>query len=325
MNVLLIFIFLTVLGVILLAVAVGSKFLETQREKQVKSALKPAEREVPDEPQAEPIILHDRGPKSAFLNDLLARLKMDTFLQSRLSESALGWNVVFLVNATLICALAGFLIGTFFHVFLFTLLSQIALAVALGSLPWVYVSFRRRKRLRDFEDELPDALDFLARSMRSGHAFSVGLEMLGNESPEPLGREFRALFNEQNLGAPLEAALMNLSRRVPLVDVNLFVSAVLLQRQTGGNLAELLNRLSYVIRERFRLRAMVRAVSAHGRITAAVLTLLPIVTMIGLHFVAPGYLEGMANDADGKYLLVASFAAQIVGFFVIKRIIDIKV
>src|SRR5262252_7409071 len=110
--------------------------------------------------------------------------------------------------------------------------------------------------------------------MRAGHAFSVSLEMLGQESPDPLGREFRALFNEQNLGAAIEVALASLARRVPLVDVRFFVSAVMLQRQTGGNLSEILTRLGYVIRERFRLRGQVKAASAHGRITAVILTLL---------------------------------------------------
>src|SRR5262249_21970984 len=156
---------------------------------------------------------------------------------------------------------------------------------------------KRKRRFAQFEEQFPEALDFLARAMRSGHAFSVGLEMLGTESPEPLAKEFRTLFHEQNLGAPLETAVANMAVRMPLRDGRFFVSAVLMQRQTGGNLSEVLGRLAYVIRERFRLKGQVRAASAHGRLTAIILTLLPFVTMFGLLIMAPGYLQGMAADA----------------------------
>jgi tight adherence protein B len=140
-----------------------------------------------------------------------------------------------------------------------------------------------------------------------------------------MGMEFRTLFNEQNLGAPIELALRNLTERVPLLDVRFFASAVMMQRLTGGNLSEILARLAYVIRERFRLKGQVKAASAHGRLTAAILTLLPICTMLALLFVAPGYLQGMANDEDGKYLIGGAIVAQILGNFFIKKIIDIKV
>ena len=161
--------------------------------------------------------------------------------------------------------------------------------------------------------------------MRAGHAFTISLEMLGEELPEPLGQEFRTLFNEQNLGAALEVALTNLSDRVPLVDVRFFSSSVLLQKQTGGNLAEILTQLANVIRERFRLKGQVKAASAHGRMTATILTMLPVCTMLALLFVAPGYLQGMAEDSDGKFLIGGAILAQVLGNFFIKKIINIKV
>ena len=175
------------------------------------------------------------------------------------------------------------------------------------------------------EEQFPDALDFLARSMRAGHAFSISMEMLGEEIADPLGQEFRALFNEQNLGAPLDIALRNFGERVPLLDARFFISSVLLQKQTGGNLSEILTRLAYVIRERFRLKGQVKAASAHGRLTATILTMLPIVTMVGLLLVAPGYLQGMASDSDGRIMIGAAIGAQLLGNFFIKRIINIKV
>ncbi len=163
------------------------------------------------------------------------------------------------------------------------------------------------------KNSFPEALDFLARSMRAGHAFSISLEMLGQESAEPLGQEFRTLFNEQNLGAPLEVAFANMLCRLPLVDVRFFVSSVMLQKQTGGKLSEILTRLSYVIRERFRLKGQVKAASAHGRLTAGILTVMPIALMFGLLIVAPGYLQGMAADPDGKWLIVAADPGAIGG------------
>ena len=199
-------------------------------------------------------------------------------------------------------------------------------AITFGMMPYLYVRHKRKVRLDKLEEQFPESLDFLARSMRAGHAFSISLEMLGEESPDPLGQEFRALFNEQNLGAPLDIALRNFTDRVPLLDVRFFTSSVLLQKQTGGNLSEILNRLSYVIRERFRLKGQVKAASAHGRLTATILTLLPVATMLGLLInVAPGYLQGMAEDSDGKYLIGGAIVAQILGNFFIKKIINIKV
>jgi tight adherence protein B len=192
-------------------------------------------------------------------------------------------------------------------------------------LPYLFVLRKRSKRMAAFEEQFPDALDFLARSMRAGHAFTISLEMMSDEMPDPVGVEFRTLFNEQNLGAPIELALKNLTERVPLLDTRFFASAVMMQRQTGGNLSEILTRLAYVIRERFRLRGQVRAASAHGRMTAGILTAMPICTMFGLLLVAPGYLQGMAADPDGRYLIGGCIVAQVIGNLCIRKIIRIKV
>lgn len=175
------------------------------------------------------------------------------------------------------------------------------------------------------DSQLPDALEFLARSMRAGHALTVSLSMLGDELPDPLGREFRTMFNEQRLGGPLEAALSNLCDRVPLQDLKFFASALLLQRQTGGNLAEILRQLSTVIRERFRLKGQIKALSAHGRMTSMVLTGLPIVTTFLLNWVAPDYLGGMFHDPDGQKLVIAAVVMVVLGTLCIQKIIQIKV
>jgi tight adherence protein B len=204
-------------------------------------------------------------------------------------------------------------------------LTAIVLAIVFGFLPYFYVRKKRRKRLDTLEEQLPESLDFLSRSMRAGHAFTITLQMVGEEMADPLGQEFRTLFNEQNLGASLEGALRNFAERVPLLDVRFFTSSVLLQRQTGGNLAEILTRLAYVIRERFRLKGQVRAASAHGRLTATILVMLPICTVLGLLLVAPGYMQGMAADPLGRWLIGSAIFLQLIGNFFIRKIINIKV
>jgi len=161
--------------------------------------------------------------------------------------------------------------------------------------------------------------------VRAGHAFMISLSMVGEHVPEPLSTELRTVFNEINLGAPLETALDNLTTRVPLLDFRFFTSTVMLQRQTGGNLNEILGRLAFVIRERFRLKGEVKAASAHGRLTGLILTILPVLTAMALLAVAPGYLQGMARDKDGKYMIVGAGVSVLLGNYFIRRIIKIKV
>ena len=161
--------------------------------------------------------------------------------------------------------------------------------------------------------------------MRAGHAFTISLEMVGEEIHDPLGQELRALFNEQNLGASMERSFASFARRVPIPDVRFFSSAVLLQRQTGGNLSEILNRLSHIIRERFRLKGQVKAVSAHGRLTATILTILPLATLGGLMLISPGYLDPLLQSAMGRKIVGLGILAQIMGNFFIRKIIRIKV
>src|ERR1039458_10236399 len=194
-------------------------------------------------------------------------------------------------------------IGAWTKILLNGTTSAVVFALITGAIPYLIVRHKRSSRMNKLEEQFPDALDFLARSMRAGHAFSISLEMIGEEMADPLGQEFRALFNEQNLGAPLDIALRNFTLRVPLLDVRFFTSSVLLQKQTGGNLSEILSRLAYVIRESFRLKGQVKAASALGPLTATILTVLPLATMLCLLFVTPGYLQEMATDSDGKYII----------------------
>ena len=242
-----------------------------------------------------------------------------------IQSSGSDWSPAGLLISTIVLGLAGLLLGYRFPVFIFPLLSSFLLGAALAALPTFVLRRRRARRLREFEEQLPEALDFIARALRAGHAFSVSLEMLAVESEEPIRSEFRRVFQEQNLGAPLDAVLRGMSERVPLIDVKFFVSAVLLQRETGGNLSEMLTKLAGTVRERFRLKGQIRAATAHGRMTAVVLTLLPLVIAASLTIRAPEYMRLFVTDFHGRLLGAAAIGLQFLGYYVMYRMINFKV
>jgi tight adherence protein B len=311
--------FIVVFALIMIAVSVGLKFFDARRKRQVASMLQTA--------SGEPVVtvanlLKEIEPdKATGLKALVASLHFSRHAQEMIQQAGLNWTASRLLSAMGLMTIPGAGLGLMVSGPSGCVLGALLFAM----LPYVFVRKKRTKRLDALEEQFPEALDFLARSMRAGHAFSISLEMVGEELPDPLGQEFRTLFNEQNLGAPLDVALRNFTNRVPLLDCRFFTSSVLLQKQTGGNLSEILSRLAYVIRERFRLKGQVKAASAHGRMTATILTLLPVATMLALLFVAPGYLQGMAADPDGKMMIAGAVIAQVLGNFFIKKIIKIKV
>jgi tight adherence protein B len=302
----------------------GLKFFEQRRRQQVSAVLKTIAGDAAPPPQTK--ILKDLpGENRSPFERLLAYFNVAGRAEAAIKQAGLDWTVERLFVFTAVGAVTGALFGGMLLRSL-PLTARVLIGGAAGAaLPYLSVLRKRSRRLASFEEQLPEALDFLARSMRAGHAFSISLEMMSDEMPDPCGMEFRTLFNEQNLGAPIDLALKNLTERVPLLDVRFFASAVLMQRQTGGNLSEILTRLAYVIRERFRLKGQVRAASAHGRMTASILTAMPIVTMLALLVVAPGYLQGMAADEDGRKLIVGCAIAQVIGNLCIRKIIRIKV
>jgi tight adherence protein B len=235
-----------------------------------------------------------------------------------------GWSHGRLAVLTVAAALGGLLIGYQFRglLGLFTLV----LGAAAGAVvPWMYNAKKARKRLAAIEEQFPEALDCLSRSIRAGNAFSVAIELLCAETQEPLKNEIQKLTREMALGARLEDALNGLIVRVPLVEVRFFVSAVLLQRETGGNLSEVIGKLAASLRERFKVRGQVKAASGQGRLTAAVLTVLPVATLLMLRVASPIYLQGLTDDPMGRDLMGVAAVSQIVGYIVMKRIINIEV
>jgi tight adherence protein B len=198
-------------------------------------------------------------------------------------------------------------------------------AVIGGFIPFSYASYRRTKRFQRFEELFPDAIDTLARAVRAGHAFTTALELIANEIAEPVAGEFRMLFEEQKFGLPVRDALMNLTERMPLVDVKFFVTAVMLQRETGGNLAEILDNLSYVIRERFKIMRQVRVYTAQGRLTMVLLMGLPPVIVVVMLLTSPAFIRPLFADPIGHTLVVGGIVLQTVGYFVIRKVIRIQV
>ena len=315
--------FVVVFVLVLLAVSVGMKFFDARRKKQVGDMLKTAAGE--STATIANLLKEAEPDKPTGLKRVLVSLQFSRHAQVQIQQAGMDWTSSRLLGVMALLAIPGVCIGFLAPFLLNGPVTALVLAGILAAIPYLVVRHKRTKRLDRFEEQFPEALDFLARSMRAGHAFTISMEMLGQELADPLGQEFRTLFNEQNLGAPLDVALRNFTERVPSLDARFFTSSVMLQRQTGGNLSEILSRLAYVIRERFRLKGQVKAASAHGRLTATILTVLPIATMVGMMLVAPTYLKSMADDSDGKWLIGAAIAAQILGNFFIKKIINIKV
>jgi tight adherence protein B len=266
----------------------------------------------------------ERRPRGQLIPHLMKKYNLNDRLRALIEQAGLKWDPVRLVHSCLIGFIIGYVIA-YFVLPSFLRPYAILFAGACASLPILYVIQLRRKRLRAFEEIFPDTLEFISRSMRAGHAFSVSLEMIHREFQEPLASEFRRSFEEHNLGLPLEVALQGLSKRVPLLDVHFFVSAVLLQKRTGGNLAEILDKLAYVIRERFKLRGRIRAISAHGRMTGIALTCIPIGVATIMFFVNPEYIKFFFEDEVGNIMLAAAIGFQVLGYLIIKKIVQIEV
>jgi tight adherence protein B len=193
------------------------------------------------------------------------------------------------------------------------------------ALPALFVAIRRNQRLRKFEKNFPEAIDLLSRAIRAGHAVTAGLEMMSKETPQPVAGEFRMVFEENNFGLPLRDALHNLTERVPLVDVRFFVTGLVVQKETGGNLVELLENLASVIRERFKIRGEVRTKTAQGRFTAAILIALPPTFLLITRAINPEYTSVLFSDPLGRTLLGVGAFLQILGSLIIWKIVNIEV
>jgi tight adherence protein B len=262
--------------------------------------------------------------RSLFTGRLLDGLRLREAAGRLLETAALKWGPAGLLQRSIALFLAGFVAVTAIAYNTEPLIA-LAAGAALGMAPLWYARRKARRRVSAFEEQFPDCLEFVARSMRAGHAFSVAIEMAHREFSDPLAGELRRAFEEQNLGQPLEIVLRKLSQRVPSMDVQFFVSAVLLQKRTGGNLAELLDKLANLIRERFKLRARIRAVSAQGIMSGRILSAIPAGVMVLMFVVNPQYARFFIDDPMGHELLAFGLGLQVVGYLIIKKIVSFEV
>jgi tight adherence protein B len=293
------------------------------RARLIKDRLATVQKTPEREPNEELALLRDEQlSKIPAFDTLLRRSERVSAIQDALLQAGMKFRAG---NFLLLCVFCGVVAGL--ATVLYTRNPAIAWAALIigGFLPYSVVSYRRQKRFEKFEELFPEAIDTLARAVRAGHAFTTAIEMISNEIAEPLATEFRKLFEEQKFGMPVRDALMNLTERVPLVDVKFFVTAVMLQRETGGNLAEILDNLSYVIRERFKIQRQVRVHTAQGRLTMALLMAMPPTVVTILLVFSPDFVRPLFYDPIGHALLVLSIALQTVGYFVIRKIIKIQV
>lgn len=256
------------------------------------------------------------------LNRVLMQWAPAVRLRSFLTQAGLQTKPgkVFLISAVL--GTAGYFIAV---LLLGNRLTSLPIAVASAAVPFGVIAFLRRRRFKKFEAQFPEALDLLSRAVRAGHAFSTGLEMIGQELPEPVAGEFRATFEQQNFGLPFRDALFNFAERMPTLDVRFFVTAILIQKETGGNLAEILDTLARVIRDRFKIYREVRARTAQGRLSAAILIALPPCMMAILAVLNPGYMRVLFTDHLGPYILALAAFLQVLGGMIIWKIVNFEV
>lgn len=256
------------------------------------------------------------------VNRLLLKWRWSNRLQNYIGQSGIKIKPGKLILVSAVAGVAAYLV-------VLQLLASIILAILAGlagtMIPIAVVAFMRNRRLRAFEKLFPEAIDLLGRAVRAGHSFSTGLEMITTELPEPVAGEFRTAFEEQNFGLPLRDALLNLTERIPLIDVRFFVTAVLIQKETGGNLAEILDNLGHVVRERFRILGEVRIRTAQGRMTAGILISLPPIMILVLRTMNPNYMRPLFYDPYGPIVLAVAAFLQIVGSLMLWKIVNIEV
>lgn len=264
----------------------------------------------------------ERSGLAPWLEPIVARLPQVRDIEHLLSQADTKLSV-----GTFLLISVG--LGVTFALIVVTILRGWPLALGAGLfgsvLPYLHMRRRRTKRIRAFEEHFPEAIDLLGRSIRAGHAFSTGLKIVSEESPEPICTEFKQVFEEQKFGLPLEDSLLALADRIPLVDIRILVTAILVQRDVGGNLAEILDKIAYTIRERFMILRQVRVHTAQGRMTGYLLAGLPLIIGALVFVLNPAYIGILLEHPLGKVLLGVAGTMQFTGFLLIRKIIEIEV
>ena len=292
--------------------------------KQVKRRLRHSGTPIASKVQQETQSIIRQRSKSdlPWLNDLLSRVSrldpIERLLIQANSQMPLG---VFVLLSGL-SACVGAIVAAMFNL---NLLAMLGSALAGLFLPFLGMRFKRQSRFKEFQRQLPDALDLMARALRAGHAFSVGMKMVGDELPEPIGPEMSRAVEEISFGIDIPEALKNLSTRIECVDLKFFITALIVQRETGGNLAELIESISRLIRLRFELFGRIKALSAEGKMSALVLIVLPFLLLFGLTWINPDYMDPLYSHPTGQAMLAGALIWMGIGAFIMKQMIEIKV
>ena len=257
-----------------------------------------------------------------WINQFLVRVQAALQLKRMLDQADLHITpsrlVMFSMMAGMLAALTVSVIST-------SIVMMVVFGLMAASLPFIHVWWKRKKRFDAFLEHLPDALDLMSRALSAGHAFSEALHMVSAEMPEPISTEFRKTYEEQNLGLSLKLALENLTQRIPLLDLRMCVTAVLIQRETGGNLAEILEKVAYTIRERFRIMGDLKTLTTSSRMSAWLLCGLPIGVAVVITVMNPDYMSVLWKDSRGHYLIGAAMIMQVTGMLIIRKILNIKI
>ncbi len=254
--------------------------------------------------------------------NLLDRLTPSVFNLTRLFEQA-DCNIK--PSALFGISVALGVVGGMLSLFLVNIYVVPLTALLFFSLPWLWLWQKRAARLKQFAAQLPDAMELIARALRAGHSLAAGLHEVAEQMPDPIAKEFGRVYEEQNLGIPLEESLKAMCDRVPNLDLRFFVTSVAIQRQTGGDLAEILDRIGHIIRERFKILGQVKALTAEGRLSGVVLIALPIGLFFLMMWMKPDYIRLLWTDPLGIRMSIAAIVLMILGSFAIKKIVDIKV
>jgi tight adherence protein B len=293
---------------------------EQQRRRNVVGQL----RDLVDNPldPASTQILREEGDQAAWIEALSARLPTLRTVDRMLQQAGMTWTLQTFVLLTL-----GFGVGLGLSGIMLTRSFTGALVIAVigALLPYMFVRFRRNKRLGAFEERLPEAIELIGRALRAGHPLSSGFKMAADDSSEPIAGELRRVFEEQRFGLPVPDSLLNLADRMGLMDVRILVTAILIQREVGGNLAEILDNLAKVVRERFTIRRQLRVFTAQGRMTGYLLAVLPLALFSILWSMNADYMRILFTDPMGKLVVIIGIIMQIVGYFWIRRVVDIEI
>lgn len=257
-----------------------------------------------------------------WINRSLIRLQSVLHLKMMLDQADLHVTPSRLV---MFSGMAGMLAALAVSVISVSILLMLAAGLVATTLPFAHVYYKRKKRFEAFLENLPDALDLMSRALSAGHAFSEALHMVSAEMPEPIAGEFRKAYEEQNLGLSLKLAMENLTQRIPLLDLRMCVTAVMIQRETGGNLAEILEKVAHTIRERFRIMGDLKTLTTSSRMSAWLLCGLPIFVTVVITIMNPEYMSILWKDQRGHYLIAAAMFLQVTGMLIVRKILDIKI